>query len=146
LAWPDCRTGNVLFRRRILEGIDEPFRAQFGANSEDKDFFARMTGSGHTFIWCNEAAVREVVSPHRLTRSFMIKRAFLRGATGFKLSHGRWLRVGKAAVAVPLYAVALPFLALAGHHVFMKMVIKICDHTGVLLAMLGLNPVNQREM
>lgn len=146
MNWKGCRTGNVLLRRDMLVGIDEPFRAQFGTGSEDVDFFRRMTERGRTFVWCEEAAVHEVVPPNRLKRSFMLKRALLRGGNSIKHARGRWLNVAKALVALPLYALALPFLFLAGHHHFMKFMVKLCDHVGRLLALLGLNPVNQREM
>ena len=39
----NSRTGNVLFRRRILDGLPQPFRPEFGNGGEDKDFFMRMT-------------------------------------------------------------------------------------------------------
>ena len=28
LKWAECRTGNVLIRRRILDGVDVPFRIE----------------------------------------------------------------------------------------------------------------------
>jgi succinoglycan biosynthesis protein ExoM len=55
------RTGNVLFKRGILEGIAEPFRREYGSGGEDRDFFRRMIGAGHIFVWCNEAPVHELV-------------------------------------------------------------------------------------
>jgi hypothetical protein len=40
----------------------------------------------------------------------------------------------------------LPVAWLLGQHVFMKYSIKFCDHLGRLLALFGLNPVNERQM
>ncbi len=79
MTWPECRAGNVLIRKQILHGIDPVFRLEFGSGSEDVDFFRRMMAAGHGFVWCNEAAVYEVVPPQRWKRSVLIKRALQRG-------------------------------------------------------------------
>jgi succinoglycan biosynthesis protein ExoM len=146
MPWTECRTGNVLIEKRIIEGIGTVFRSEFGAGASDIDLFRRLMEAGHTFIWCNEAVVYEVVSPNRWKRSFMIKRALLRGRISLLHSEGRMLNILKALVAVPVYGLALPFLQLLGHHLFMKYLIKLCDHSGRLLALVGLNPVREREM
>src|SRR5262245_51478282 len=61
MHWRGCRTGNVLLRRRILDGLQEVFDPAFGRGGEDVDFFKRMTSLGHVFRWCNEGAVYETV-------------------------------------------------------------------------------------
>jgi len=38
-----------------------------------------MIERGHAFVWCNEAVVYEVVPPVRWRRTFMLRRALLRG-------------------------------------------------------------------
>lgn len=141
-----CRTGNVLFRRSILKGSTEPFRAQFGTGGEDVDFFHRMTSEGGVFVWCNEAVAYETVPPSRWTRRYMLQRALLRGRNNVKLSHGRAILIATSMVAFPLYSLILPFTALFGHHHFMKYTIRCCDHLGRLLAAIGLNPVSTRNM
>ncbi|MGO8927557.1 MAG: glycosyltransferase family 2 protein [Limisphaerales bacterium] len=142
----ECRTGNTLFRRQILDGIGEPFRPEFGIGSEDVDFFCRMIERGHTFVWCDEAPVFESIPPHRWKRSFLIRRALLRGKTALQHPQGRWAGVAKSVIAVLLYTAALPFLLLAGQHHFMKYLVKSCDHAGKLLASVGLSPIREREM
>lgn len=52
--------------------------------------------------------------------------------------------MAKSAVAVPLYAIALPFLLILGHHYFMKYLVRLFDHVGRLLALFHLNPINER--
>jgi len=146
MPWGECRTGNVLIEKRIIEGLQPVFAPEFGAGASDIDLFRRLMEAGHAFIWCNEAAVYEVVSPNRWTRSFMIKRALLRGRISWLHPEGRWFGVLKSLVAVPAYGLALPFLQLLGHHFFMKYLVKLCDHGGKLLAIVGLNPVREREM
>jgi succinoglycan biosynthesis protein ExoM len=146
LHWTQTRTGNVLFKTSIIAGLDEVFRAEFGAGSGDQDFFRRMMEQGHHFIWCNEAVVYEVVPPSRCTRRYLIERALLRGGLSLKLPppKERAKIILKSMVAAPAYGLALPILHLGGHHIFMRYLVKFCDHAGRLLSLVGLNPVRQR--
>jgi succinoglycan biosynthesis protein ExoM len=146
MHWSGCRTGNVLFRRDILKGTRNPFRAEFGTGGEDVDFFRRMALCGHVFVWCNEGVAYEAVPPSRWTRRYMLRRALLRGRNTLKLRGTRAKALLKSAVAVPAYSVLLPGTLLFGHHVFMKYSIKFCDHLGRVLALLGINPVKDRPM
>jgi hypothetical protein len=76
----------------------------------------------------------------------MLKRALLRGGNSIKQPRGRLLGIAKTFIALPVYTLALPFLLVAGHHHFMRFLIKLCDHTGRLLALMRMNPIRQREM
>jgi succinoglycan biosynthesis protein ExoM len=144
MKWEECRTGNLLFRRRILDGVEEVFNPEFGTGGEDKDFFLRMTRLGHVFRWCNEGVVYETVPKERWKRSYMLKRAMLRGRNILKHPIGRARLVARSFIATPVYVVVLPFALILGHHVFMKYCIKSCDHAGRILALLGFNPVRER--
>lgn len=141
-----CRTGNVLFRRRILEAVPGPFRAEFGTGGEDVDLFQRLAQLGHVFVWCNEAVALEIVPPMRWTRRYMLTRALLRGRNNMKFGNTRAKALLKSIVAVPVYSLVLPGTLLLGQHVFMKYVIRFCDHLGFVLASVGLNPVKKRPM
>jgi succinoglycan biosynthesis protein ExoM len=145
MQWNQCRTGNLLFRRRILERLPQAFREEFGTGGEDKDFFMRLTGQECVFVWCNEAIAYETVLPSRYSRRCMIRRALLRGRISLKFPVGRLRLLGRSALAVPLYCMALPVLFLLGHHWFMRYCVKLCDHLGRLLAVLGINPISERE-
>lgn len=144
MHWEECRTGNVLFRRSILEGEASPFLEEFGTGGEDKDFFMRMTQLGHVFRWCNEGIAYETVPPERWTRSYMLRRALLRGRNILKHPGQQLPLLAKSVVAVPAYTLVLPFALLFGQHVFMKYCIRFCDHAGRLLGAVGLNPVSAR--
>jgi glycosyltransferase involved in cell wall biosynthesis len=146
MHWTKSRTGNVLFRRSILDGMPEAFRPEFGTGGEDQDFFMRTTQRGCVFVWCNEAVAYETVPPSRWTRRYMLNRALLRGNIVLKHSAGRNVLVVKSLAAVPAYLLILPVTLLFGQHVFMKYGIKFCDHLGRLLALFRLNPVNERQM
>jgi succinoglycan biosynthesis protein ExoM len=137
------RTGNVLLKRRIFAAGEQPFRPEF-RTGEDQDFFRRMIDKGHVFIWCHEAMAYEDVPPVRWKRTFMLKRALLRGASTVIHPTFGAMDIAKSIVAVPLYTVALPFALLGGQHMFMLLSVKLCDHLGKLLALAGIQPVKEQ--
>jgi succinoglycan biosynthesis protein ExoM len=140
IGWNEARTGNVMFKRRVLNGITPAFRREFGSGSEDQDFFRRLAEAGRRFIWCKEAIVYEKVPAVRWQRSFMLRKALQRGRNSFKYRPCRVRGLMKAFIAIPLYSLALPFLLVAGQHLFMKCLIKISDHIGRVLAFMGFKP------
>jgi glycosyltransferase involved in cell wall biosynthesis len=143
MKWDECRTGNILFRRSILEGDPEPFKPEFGTGGEDKDFIMRMTERGFTFVWCNEAIAYETVPPSRWARTYMLKRALLRGRNILKHPKGRVDALAKSLIALPVYSVMLPFTLMFGQQCFMKYCIKFCDHLGRFLALLRVNTIER---
>jgi succinoglycan biosynthesis protein ExoM len=160
MNWTACRTGNVLFRRSILASANEtsasaastpttsaaaPFASQFDTAGEDVDFFRRMMQQGHKFIWCNEAVAYEIVPASRCRRSYLLRRALLRGSNFPKHPSDRLSNVARSLAAVPCYTVALPVLALFGQHIFLRYLIKLLDHSSRLLAYAGLPLVSQRQ-
>jgi succinoglycan biosynthesis protein ExoM len=142
VKWRDARSGNVLVKRHVFPNAEKPFRPEF-RGGEDRDFFRRRIEEGFTFIWCNEAVSYEIVPPARWKRTVLLRRALLRGAvTLFDPDFG--LReVAKSAVAVGAYTIALPFALLMGQHKVMDLLVRLCDHLGKLLAIVGLNPVKE---
>jgi glycosyltransferase involved in cell wall biosynthesis len=144
LKWRETRTGNVLFKAQIVQGVRQPFRREFANGGEDQDFFRRMIEKGSRFVWCNEAVVYEVVPPERIRRTYMLKRALLRGQNEKQLLTAR--SVAKSLVAVPLYAVLLPFMLLLGQHKFMRYLVRLLDHAGKLFATIGLQPLGTKYL
>jgi glycosyltransferase involved in cell wall biosynthesis len=134
------RTGNVLLKKSVFAAADAVFRPEF-RTGEDQDFFGRMIEKGHVFIWCHEALAYEVVPPIRWNRSFMLKRALLRGATSRLQKRFGAREIVTSLVAVPLYVLALVPALLLGQGKFMTYLISLCDHVGRLLAVVGINPV-----
>ena len=133
LRWKQTRTGNVLLHRRIFDDPGNRFRSECGGGGEDVDFFRRMMAKGMRFVWCAEAGVDEFVPAARCSRTYLLTRALLRG----RAPHNRGWPVVVSLVAVPAYAVALPVLLVFGQHVFMRYLIKECDHLGRLLALVA---------
>jgi glycosyltransferase involved in cell wall biosynthesis len=142
IDWRKGRTGNVLLDRRVFEGLGEPFRPQF-LTGEDQDFFRRAIEKGHRFIWCHEAIAYEEVPAIRWQRSFMLRRALLRGSVSIAHPSVGASAVAKSAVAAVVYAGALPFSWIVGEHGFMTCLVRFCDHAGRVLAWMGIKPVKQ---
>ena len=143
IDWTKGRTGNVLLKRNIFEGIEQPFSPMFH-RAGDQDFFRRMIAKGHSFIWCDEALAFEDIPPTRWTRSFMLKRALLRGTIGMQHPTTRGSRIAKALVAVPVYTMALPFSVLLGQHRFMNLLIRLFNHAATLMTLIGIKPVRSQ--
>ena len=142
IDWRKGRTGNVLLKRTLFDGETQPFRPEF-LTGEDQDFFRRMIDKGHRFVWCDEALAYETVPSIRWNRAFMLKRALLRGAVSLVHPTARPAAIAKSMIAAPLYAVALPFTLLLGQGRFMTLLVKLCDHIGRLLALVGIKPIRQ---
>jgi succinoglycan biosynthesis protein ExoM len=138
------RTGNLLFRREILNGVAEPFQPEFGTGGEGEDFFQRMKERGCVFVWCNDALAYEVLQPARWTRSYMLKRALVLGQNSLKTRKVRAKELLTSILAVPAYSLVLPGALLMGQHVFMKYGIKFCDHVGRVLTLFGSSPLKKK--
>ena len=134
------RTGNVLLKRALFPSGETPFKPEF-VTGEDQDFFRRKIAAGRVFVWCREAIAYEVIPPARWTRSFVLRRALMRGKYAVIEPAFGVRDVGKSLLAIPVYAVALPLLCLMGQHHFMRYLEKLCFHLGKILASVGLNPV-----
>lgn len=79
IGWQDARTGNVLFKKKLLNQIP-PFDVAFAASGgEDSLFFARAVASGARLTWCDEGYVEEDVANARLTLPWLLRRAFVGG-------------------------------------------------------------------
>jgi glycosyltransferase involved in cell wall biosynthesis len=142
VQWKEARTGNALLKSRILAGEASPFRPQFRAG-EDQDFFRRKTEQGYVFIWSADAVVFETIPPARWKRGYILRKAMLQGATAALQPNCGAVSIAKSVIAVPLYVVILPFALLVGHHYFMALLVKICDHAGKLLMRMGINPIRE---
>ena len=136
------RTGNVLLKKKIFDGQDQPFDPEFRGGG-DKEFFRRKIASGYKFIWSAEAVVFEVVPPVRWKCSFMLKRALFRGALVPLHPNFGWPSALKSMIAVAVYLIVLPVTLLLGQHRFMTIAVKLCDHLGLLLALVGFTPLRQ---
>jgi succinoglycan biosynthesis protein ExoM len=142
IDWRKGRTGNTLLRTEVFSGIAQPFRPEF-RTGEDQDFFRRMIERGYRFIWCDEAVAYEIVPPIRWNRTFLLKRALLRGHTSLAHPTLTAWDILTSALAAPVYVLALPFALALGQGKFMSILVRLFDHLGRLLGVLGFNPVKE---
>jgi glycosyltransferase involved in cell wall biosynthesis len=140
IDWRKGRTGNVLLKMELFSDTKEPFRQEF-RSGEDQEFFRRMIEKGNVFIWCNEAVVYEVVPRTRCSRSFLIRRALLRGSVEPKTAKFGMGDVSKSVVAIFVCSVVLPFSLVLRHHRFVGLCEKLFYHIGKLLAVMGVDPI-----
>jgi succinoglycan biosynthesis protein ExoM len=140
--WEDARTGNVLLKRRVIAGETNPFHPEFRAG-EDQDFFRRKIEAGFAFIWSADAVVYETIPPARWKRSYILRKATLQGATAALQPSCGVVSIVKSIIAVPLYLAISPLVFILGQHRFMALMVKICDHSGKLLMLLGINAIRE---
>jgi succinoglycan biosynthesis protein ExoM len=139
------RTGNALLDRSLFLEDRSPFDSRFGRmGGEDTDFFRRMMDRGKRFVWCHEAPVWEWVPRERLSKVYFLKRALMRGFLESKDLSSLSSSALKSFVAVILYTAAIPFFLFMGQHVFMKYLIKDCDHLGKILGTCGVPLFRER--
>lgn len=146
MTWYQTRTGNVLIKSDVLDGLDPVFNPEFGTGSEDVDFFKRMIDSGKKFIWCNKAVVYEIVPKERCTRRYQIKYSLLRGANSLKHKRNNIKMIIKSIIAIPVYTIALPFLRFGGDHLYTKYLIKLFDHIGRFACSIGIKLIKERGL
>jgi glycosyltransferase involved in cell wall biosynthesis len=144
IDWRITGTGNVLVKRCLFDGDREPFGRNFSNGGEDTDFFRRAMAGGRVFVWCDEAVVDEWVPPERTRLSFQLRRALLRGKISLTGPSGSWLGILKSFGAFGAYSLMLPFCLVMGFHVFVRYLIKDCDHLGKLIAACGFDLVGQK--
>ena len=144
LDWQNTRTGNALLNKDLFIQNCMWFDPAYGSGGEDRDFFRRMIEAGHVFVWSNEAPVFEIVPPIRWDKKIMIKRALLRGKMAFNASKSKPLSVLHSCTAVVIYSLGLPIFFILGQNIFMKYLVKDCDHIGKVAAFLGIDLVNEK--
>jgi len=79
----------------------------------------------------------------RWKRTFMLRRALLRGRVSLLHPTCGVFAIATSLVAIPVYAVTLPFALFIGHSRFMVYLVKLFDHAGRVLALLGINPIRE---
>jgi succinoglycan biosynthesis protein ExoM len=141
VAWRGARTGNALLKWDVFAGTEAPFRVEFTAG-EDQDFFRRKIEEGRSFVWCSDAIVYEVLPPARWKRMYFVRKALLHGSFAARQPDCGFKSIMKSIIAIPLYALGLPFALAAGQHRFMTLLVKVCDHAGKLMSVVHIRPIH----
>jgi hypothetical protein len=144
LHWNQTGAGNALIQRRVFDELEGPFKQELGSGGEDIDFFRRAMELGNVFVWCPEALAHEIIPTERTHLSFQLRRALLRGKASLATPSGRSAGIVKSILACALYTILLPAYLVMGWHVFLKYIIKICDHLGKILGLCGIDLVKEK--
>lgn len=75
-------TNNLLLDVRVVRAHGLRFDERLGTiGGEDTLFTRRLTSAGGRLVWCAEALVHDVVPPERMTRRWVLSRAFRMGGS-----------------------------------------------------------------
>lgn len=136
-------SGNVLFRRSLVEYGGIRFRPEYGrSGGEDTDFFERLLDLGGKAVASRSAVVDEIVPDYRVTAEYLKLRCFRSGYTiacairsgstkGVVLT--RFLR----ALLVSILCCSYPALRLCGHVLAYKAFERFWYGMGFIRALLG---------
>lgn len=142
LTWDQTRTGNALIKRYVFKEC--LFDKKYGSGGEDREFFKKMINKGYKFIWCNDSFVYEYVSKERMKKSFMLKRAILRGKVATIQNNNIATDIIKSFIAIFIYTLILPLLLISSKHLFMRYFIKYFDHIGKILGYLKIEIIKEK--
>ena len=150
LDFLQTRTGNALIDRRIIKTTDLPFPPERGrTGGEDIAFFRKMMARGHTFIWCEEAPVYEIVLPERCTRAYYIRKSLrLGGLTGSiltELGPRKWTILLRSVLAAPGHGFLSITGLFIGPHIFMRHYTQTVYHLARIAGGLGFVPIRERQ-
>ena len=74
-------TGNVLVAADVFRAFTPPFPIELRfSGGEDLLFFRRVSATGRSIVWADDALVHERVEPERLSARFILGRSFANGA------------------------------------------------------------------
>lgn len=91
----ELASGNVLFRRALIEANKLRFDLQFGrTGGEDSDFFARLRAAGARAVACRSAVVDEVVPADRMAGPYLRARGQRMGQTDGRKARARGRMLG----------------------------------------------------
>ncbi|QQL45624.1 glycosyltransferase family 2 protein [Sulfuriroseicoccus oceanibius] len=96
-----ANTGNVMFRRSLLDRLDLWFDPELArSGGEDDDFFGRAVVAGAKIVWVDDAVVYERLEQARVSAKWILRRAYQYGyaSTVIRRKRGGAGRMGAALV------------------------------------------------
>jgi GT2 family glycosyltransferase len=83
-------SGKCLIARAVFERLGAYFDDGFNfLGGGDTEFFTRARAAGFRFFWSQEAVVREIVGPERVTRTWILQRGLRIGAINYRIDRLR---------------------------------------------------------
>jgi succinoglycan biosynthesis protein ExoM len=146
----ELRTGNALLISELFNKGEIAFSENKGrTGGEDDDFFQRMMKKGNVFVWCEEAAVYETISPIRHKLGYYLKRALLIGGQSGREMRKNVRRYGirltRCIVIFIISSIILPFTILMGFHKFVKWLIRVCYNLSQIMGFCGVYFIRERS-
>ena len=142
----ETRTGNFLLDNRIVRHEAQPFNPIYGqTGGEDTDFFRRLIERGIRLVSCQEAYVYEEVPDHRMKRTYLVRRALLRGEAAASNASLLSADTLKSLAAILAYGIAIPTVSWLSKYQPLRLFIKLCDHFGKVMRRLGIRLVKMTE-
>jgi succinoglycan biosynthesis protein ExoM len=137
-------TGNVLFRREMVERLHLRFREELGkCGGEDEDFFYRLLDGGARIGFAADAVVYESVTPERARFAWLMRRSFRAGQ-----SHGARLKQRDRRLADIVLAFAKAGCCCAGAALYAahasrrnRFLTRAALHAGVIARLLSLKQI-----
>ena len=116
-----ANTGNVFFRRQLLDDMPSWFDVNYGmSGAEDTEFFSRANSLGKRIVWVDSARVVEHVPQSRLNFKWLFNRAMggqsNAGRLALATTSSRWMAfriLVKCILRLFIFALLLPFLIVA---------------------------------
>ncbi|NTW38906.1 MAG: glycosyltransferase family 2 protein [Cellulomonadaceae bacterium] len=107
-------TNNLLLDLRVLRALDLRFDVRFGLSGGSDTLFTRqLVRAGERIVWCDEAVVLDVVPAARVTRAWVLQRAY-RSGNGWSRTSLEMATSPVARVATRLECSARGVVRLAG--------------------------------
>lgn len=151
LEWLQTRTGNVLLKKDVFDKGHLCFDLKMKTGGSDHTFFKQAMEAGYRFVAVAEAPVYECIPPERFKKNYYLKRALVQGFNNctmlmLELRGFSRLRLAlKSALALIVYAVALPFCACFGGRFLVRCLESGGYHLSMLLTMFGIQLAKKRD-
>lgn len=83
---PAASSANLLLDLALLRRLDLTFDSRLGLRGGEDTLLTRtLTARGHDLIWCNEAEVTNVIPPSRMSRRWVLRRAYSHGVVASRV-------------------------------------------------------------
>ena len=140
--WDYMRSGNVMFGKHVFENPTHRFRREYGrSGGEDGDFFRRVCENGVRFVWSQDAAVYEAVTPERCLVSYHLRRAIriggLNGEFARRVLFAGAKRLPKNAALLLGSLLAMPVSLFLKKHIRVRVLVKFVYEAGWTMGLLG---------
>lgn len=141
IEWGGSRTGNVLFRREVIDLAGGKFDERFSTSgAEDALFFFRAERMGSSIFWSDSACVYEYIPASRMNLKWLTRRAYKGGQNWTRIlaesSRYIWLQMMAKGLVSAIVSMALLVPAfIVSRVIAIRLTIRIAGDIGKLTAL-----------